>query len=81
MKAKIWFAGLIVSLCSGLCVMGQEVPKEYQEALTILGNVGTTFYMETDKDAPKGKIVSFDLKTPSTWKAIGLAALPRIYRL
>jgi prolyl oligopeptidase len=39
---------------------------EYQ----FLGNVGTTFYFKTDKDAPRGEIVSADVSTPTTWKTV-----------
>jgi prolyl oligopeptidase len=35
-----------------------------------IGNVGTTVYLQTDRDAPKGKIVAFDLATPEQWRTV-----------
>jgi prolyl oligopeptidase len=35
-----------------------------------IGNVGTTVYMQTDRGAPKGKIVAFDLATPEQWRTV-----------
>jgi prolyl oligopeptidase len=39
---------------------------------TFLGNVGTTFYIVTDLDAPKRRIVSFDSRHPDrkSWKTV-----------
>jgi prolyl oligopeptidase len=39
-------------------------------AYSPIGNVGATVYMETDRDAPKGKIVAFDLATPEQWRTV-----------
>jgi len=39
-------------------------------AYSPIGNVGTTVYLRTDRDAPKGKIVSFDLSAPEQWKTV-----------
>ncbi len=35
-----------------------------------VGNVGTTVYMQTDRDAPRGKIVAFDLSAPEQWRTV-----------
>ena len=35
-----------------------------------IGNVGTTIYMLTDRDAPRSKIVAFDLAAPEQWRTI-----------
>lgn len=37
-----------------------------------IGNVGSTIYMQTDKDAPRSRIVSFDVSKPAiaNWKVI-----------
>lgn len=34
---------------------------------SILGNDGTTFYVQTDKDAPRGKVISINIAKPSEW--------------
>lgn len=35
-----------------------------------IGNVGTTVYLQTDRDAPRGKVVSFDLSAPEQWTTV-----------
>src|SRR5262249_4169070 len=37
-----------------------------------IGNVGTTIYMQTDKGAPKQRIVSFDVSRPAeaSWRVV-----------
>ncbi len=35
-----------------------------------IGNVGTTVYLQTDRDAPRGKIVAFELSAPEQWRTI-----------
>jgi prolyl oligopeptidase len=39
-------------------------------AYSPIGNVGTTVYLQTDRDAPKGKIVAFDLSAPEQWRTV-----------
>jgi prolyl oligopeptidase len=39
-------------------------------AYSPIGNVGTTVYLQTDRDAPRGKIVSFDLSAPEQWTTV-----------
>ena len=35
-----------------------------------IGNVGSTIYMMTDRDAPRSKVVAFDLATPERWRTV-----------
>jgi prolyl oligopeptidase len=35
-----------------------------------VGNRGSTIYMQTDKDAPRQKIVAFDVARPSEWRTV-----------
>jgi prolyl oligopeptidase len=35
-----------------------------------IGNVGSTMYLVTDRDAPHQKVVAFDLATPEQWRTI-----------
>src|SRR6185503_6330668 len=35
-----------------------------------IGNVGSTIYMITDRDAPKSKIVAFDVASPEQWRTV-----------
>jgi prolyl oligopeptidase len=35
-----------------------------------IGNVGSTIYLITDRDAPRQKVVAFDLATPEQWRTI-----------
>ena len=35
-----------------------------------IGNVGTTIYMLTDRDAPRSKVVAFDLAAPEQWRTV-----------
>ena len=35
-----------------------------------IGNVGSTIYMLTDRDAPRSKIVAFDLASPEQWRTV-----------
>jgi prolyl oligopeptidase len=41
-------------------------------AYTLVGNIGTTFYMSTDKGAPKARIVAFDVAHPEMvhWRVV-----------
>jgi prolyl oligopeptidase len=34
---------------------------------SVLGNDGATFYVQTDKDAPRGKVISLNIAKPSEW--------------
>jgi len=41
------------------------------DSYTYLHNVGKTFYFETNKDAPKGRVISTDIDTsPLAWKEV-----------
>jgi prolyl oligopeptidase len=35
-----------------------------------IGNVGSTVYMLTDRDAPRSKVVAFDLAAPEQWRIV-----------
>ena len=35
-----------------------------------IGNVGSTVYMLTDRDAPRSKVVAFDLAAPEQWRTV-----------
>jgi len=35
-----------------------------------IGNVGSTIYMLTDRDAPRSKVVAFDLAAPEQWRTV-----------
>jgi prolyl oligopeptidase len=35
-----------------------------------IGNVGSTIYMLTDRDAPRSKIVAFDIAAPEQWRTV-----------
>jgi prolyl oligopeptidase len=39
-------------------------------AYSPIGNVGTTVYMQTDRDAARSKIVAFDLAAPEQWRTV-----------
>jgi prolyl oligopeptidase len=54
---------------------GAKVVKlldDFDAAYEFIGNVGSTFYIKTDKDAPKSKVIAIDLKRPNPqrWKTI-----------
>jgi prolyl oligopeptidase len=36
----------------------------------LVGNVGSTMYLRTDRDAPNSKVVAFDLATPERWRTV-----------
>jgi prolyl oligopeptidase len=38
-----------------------EVVSRFEAQTTLVGNVGSRFYLATDKDAPRGRVVSVDL--------------------
>jgi prolyl oligopeptidase len=35
-----------------------------------IGNVGSTFYIQTDRDAPRGRIVAIDIHQPDQWRDV-----------
>jgi prolyl oligopeptidase len=35
-----------------------------------IGNVGSTIYLLTDRDAPRSKVVAFDLASPEDWRIV-----------
>ena len=35
-----------------------------------IGNVGSTIYMLTDRDAPRSKVVAFDIGAPESWRTV-----------
>jgi len=35
-----------------------------------IANVGSTIYMQTDRDAPRSKVVAFDLGAPESWRTV-----------
>jgi prolyl oligopeptidase len=35
-----------------------------------IGNVGSTVYMLTDRDAPRSKVVAFDIAAPEQWRTV-----------
>jgi prolyl oligopeptidase len=39
-------------------------------AYSPIGNVGTTVYMQTDRDAARSKLVAFDLAAPEQWRSV-----------
>lgn len=49
-----------------------ELINEFEAAYSPIANRGTTFWMRTDKDAPRSRIISIDLSNPSpaNWKEI-----------
>jgi prolyl oligopeptidase len=42
----------------------QKLFDDYDAYYWLLGNVGSTFYIQTDKDAPKGRVFSIDVTAP-----------------
>jgi prolyl oligopeptidase len=48
----------------------QTIVNNFNSGNDFLDNVGSSFIMATDKDAPNKKIVSFDLKNPSQWNTL-----------
>jgi prolyl oligopeptidase len=48
----------------------QTIVNNFNSGNEVLDNVGSSFIMATDKDAPNKKIVSFDLKNPSQWNTL-----------
>lgn len=46
--------------------------NDFDAAYTFVGNNGSTFYFQTDLDAPRGKLIAVDLKKPDrkNWKTI-----------
>jgi prolyl oligopeptidase len=47
----------------------QPIANEFVGSYGIVGQDGTTFYIYTDKDAPKGKLMAFDSEA-ATWQTI-----------
>ncbi|MCO6436458.1 MAG: S9 family peptidase [Phycisphaerae bacterium] len=49
-----------------------ELINEFEAAYSPIANRGTTFWIRTDKDAPRSRIISIDLSNPSpaNWKEI-----------
>jgi len=49
-----------------------ELFKGFDASYSFVGNVGETFYILTDRDAPKQKLISIDLNEPEpkNWKTI-----------
>ncbi|MGL6094586.1 MAG: prolyl oligopeptidase family serine peptidase [Fimbriiglobus sp.] len=47
-----------------------EVIGQHEHRFHFVGNDGTVFYFFTDWNAPKGQLISFDIRTPAreTWK-------------
>ncbi|HEY2856716.1 MAG TPA: prolyl oligopeptidase family serine peptidase [Gemmatimonadaceae bacterium] len=35
-----------------------------------IANVGSTIYMQTDRDAPRSKVVAFDIGAPESWRTV-----------
>lgn len=35
-----------------------------------IGNVGSTIYMQTDRDAERSKVVAFDIASPESWRTV-----------
>ena len=35
-----------------------------------IGNVGSTIYLETDRDAERSKVVAFDIASPDSWRTV-----------
>ncbi len=64
---------------NGIYIREMESDGEFTKLLAVdeakfdgIDNVGTTFYFETDLDAPRGRIVAIDLKNPDRkhWQEI-----------
>ncbi|GIU82090.1 MAG: S9 family peptidase [Acidobacteria bacterium] len=49
-----------------------ELISEFESDYTFLGNEGTTFYFQTDNNAPRRRIISIDIQKPekSNWREI-----------
>ncbi|HKW11365.1 MAG TPA: prolyl oligopeptidase family serine peptidase [Gemmatimonadaceae bacterium] len=39
-------------------------------AYSPIGNVGSTIYMQTDRDAERSKVVAFDIASPEQWRTV-----------
>jgi len=49
-----------------------ELLKENDASYDFVGNVGTTFYFQTDLDAPRGRLIAIDITKPAraNWKEV-----------
>ena len=50
----------------------RELLKDFDAAYAFLGNTGGTFYVKTDLDAPRGRIVAVDIALPESrhWRTV-----------
>lgn len=55
-----------------LDVAAKIVPliTEWKAEYSVIGNVGSVFLLQTNLDAPRGKIVSVDVKAPGVWTTL-----------
>ncbi|MHC4660592.1 MAG: prolyl oligopeptidase family serine peptidase [Planctomycetota bacterium] len=45
---------------------------DFDASYSLIDNIGTTFYIQTDKDAPRGRIIAIDIENPApeNWKTV-----------
>lgn len=44
--------------------------SDFDAAYDFIGNDGTVFYLRTDRDAPRSRLLELDLGTPTEWRTI-----------
>lgn len=47
-----------------------DLVTKFENDYAFIGNDGPVFYFRTDKDAPKGRIVSVDVRNPKEWSEV-----------
>ncbi|MFL5580494.1 MAG: prolyl oligopeptidase family serine peptidase, partial [Gemmatimonadaceae bacterium] len=69
-KNRIWYADLGDPKAPNVRAPIQAMFVEGDASYNLVDNDGSTFYMVTDRDAPRSKLVAFDVARPDAWRTV-----------
>jgi prolyl oligopeptidase len=69
-KTRIWYADLGDPKAPNVSAAIRPLFAEGDASYNLVDNDGGTFYMVTDRDGPRSKLVAFDVARPGEWRTV-----------